>query len=122
MPEDPAADVLWSRRRKGDSNISKVFFSIFQALNRKAEMIETLPHAHIRMIGRPPDQKIDRAVGYAEGIFIAEIFPFLESKNLMIEFGHLFRFRSPDGDVIDLPWLLPTVVSVTLLNFRVFFP
>ncbi len=66
-------------------------------------MIKPLPHAHIGMIGCPSDQQVDGAVGHAEGIFIAKIPAFLESKNLMIEFCDLFRFRRPDGDMVDLP-------------------
>jgi hypothetical protein len=40
----------------------------------------------------------------------------------MIELGYLFGFRCPDGNMIDLAWLLPPVISITLLNFWVFFP
>src|SRR5215510_3636911 len=74
------------------------------------------------MIRCSPYNQIYGAVGYAECIFIAKIFPFLETENLMIEFGDLFGFCSPDRDMIDLPWLFPTIFSVTLLNFRMLFP
>src|SRR5215510_14987078 len=74
------------------------------------------------MIRCPPYEQIYGAVGNAERIFVAKIFPFLETENLVIEFGDLLGFCSPDRDMIDLAWLLPTVVSVTLLNFRMLFP
>src|SRR6266481_704929 len=122
VSEDPAGDVFRSGLRERRRKFGKVFLRIFQALHREAKVIKTLSHAHIRMVRRSPYKKIYGAVGYAERIFIAKIFPFLETENLMVEFGHLFGFRSPDGDMVDLPWLLPAVVFVTFLNFGMFFP
>src|SRR5262249_22448409 len=74
------------------------------------------------MIRCPPYNQIYGPIGYAECIFIAKILPFFETENLMIEFGDLLGFCSPDRDMIDLPRLLPTIFSVALLNFRMLFP
>ena len=122
MSENSTGDIPGSSGRERSRKLGKVLLRILQALNREAKVIEALPHAHVGMVACPPYNQIYRTVGYAEGIFITKIFAFLEFKNLMIKFGDLLGLQSSDGDVVDLPWLLPAVFLVTFLNFWMFFP
>src|SRR5919109_3127721 len=84
MPKNTAANVFRRSLWKRGGECRKVFLSIFQALNREAKVIETLPHAHVRVVSCPSYEEIHRAVGYTERIFIANISAFLQAKDLMI--------------------------------------
>jgi hypothetical protein len=90
MTEHAAGQLFRRGTRVSAAKFVNFFFNVFDALDRVAKMIDALPHAHIRMVGRSSDQEIDRSVGYAERVFVVVIFSFLELKNFVIEFGNPF--------------------------------
>ena len=122
MSEYAAGQLFRCGTRVGTTKFVNVFFYVFDALNRVAKVVDALPHAHIGMVTGSSYQEIDRPVGHAERVFIVKILSFLERKNLVIEFRDPLRLCSPDRDMVNLSWLLPAVVLVTLLNFRMLLP
>ena len=94
---------------------------VIPSLLTTPEVIDALPHAHIRMVAGSPDHQVHRAVGNAKGVFVVKVLAFLQIEHFMIELGDPLGLGRAHGDVIDLPGLLPAVVLVTFLNFRMLF-